>query len=503
MDTAAPNLTPLLLLVAIGLLVWSWRRARARGRVGILNWLQGLAFVLPWGMVFGLSTVGIDIGFAGFVLMMVVATAFYIIVGRQARQAAGRERQRQATRAAFEPESVVVSDANPSESAEVQERAEPSSAPAQPPTIPAADLAAIESIFSIDTYFLTETVPTREGAIFKGNLRTDAAAALEALSEKLRQVVGDRYQLFLIEDLEQKPAAIVLPERNANLSTSTNEKALVVAMLVASCLTLLELGANLNGFSLISDATRWPEALPLVAGVLALLAGREGGLRWMAARYDVRVSPPFVIPSLGIGTLGGLSRYETPLPDRKALFDVALAGPLVSAGLSLVLVLLGLLQSGQPAVANIGLPTSLFQYSVLVGGLARSILGAQMQQEAIAIDPLVAVGWVGLFISALGLLPAGQLDGGRIVQAVYGRAMARRTTFATLGILGIASLANILALYWALVIFTIVRAPERPPRNEITEVDTPRDIYALLALLFAALVLLPIPEAIAVHIGMG
>lgn len=251
----------------------------------------------------------------------------------------------------------------------------------------------------------------------------------------------------------------------------------------------------------MSDAARWPEALPIVAGVLAILAAREGGLRWMAARYDLRVSPPFVIPSLGIGTLGGLTRYEMPLPDRNALLDVAIAGPMAGAALSLVLVLVGLFQSVHPSATSIGLPTSFFQYSVLVGSLARAMLGSQFQAEAIAIDPLVAIGWVGLFISALGLLPAGQLDGGRIVQAVYGRKMARRATFATLALLGIASLANILALYWALVIVTVVRSAERPPRNEITEVATPRDIYALLALLFAVLVLLPVPEAIASHIG--
>ncbi|MEO1131721.1 MAG: site-2 protease family protein, partial [Cyanobacteria bacterium J06639_1] len=142
------------------------------------------------------------------------------------------------------------------------------------------------------------------------------------------------------------------------------------------------------------------------------------------------------------------------------------------------------------------------QYSVLVSGLASTILGEQFQAEAIAIDPLVVIGWVGLFISALGLLPAGQLDGGRIVQAVYGRKMARRTTFVSLALLGIVSLSNILALYWALVIVTVVRSPERPPRDEITELDTPRDIFALLALLFAILVLLPVPEAIA-RFGIG
>jgi len=70
------------------------------------------------------------------------------------------------------------------------------------------------------------------------------------------------------------------------------------------------------------------------------------------------------------------------------------------------------------------------------------------------------IGWLGLVITALNLTH-GQLDGGRIVQAIYGRKTAGRTTVATLIVLAIASLANPLALYWAIVIVFLQRDLER------------------------------------------
>ncbi len=86
--------------------------------------------------------------------------------------------------------------------------------------------------------------------------------------------------------------------------------------------------------------------------------------------------------------------------------------------------------------------------------------------------PLTVIGWLGLVITALNLLPAGQLDGGRIVQAIYGRKIARRTTVATLVILGIISLvnpSNPIPLYWTILVAFLQRELERPSLNELTD----------------------------------
>jgi membrane-associated protease RseP (regulator of RpoE activity) len=106
-------------------------------------------------------------------------------------------------------------------------------------------------------------------------------------------------------------------------------------------------------------------------------------------------------------------------------------------------------------------------------------------------------------ITAINLMPAGQLDGGRIVQAIYGRRIAGRTTVATLIILGLAALVNPLSLYWAIVILFLQRDLERPALNELTEPDDGRAAVGLLLLFIMAAILLPLTPSLAGRLGIG
>jgi membrane-associated protease RseP (regulator of RpoE activity) len=151
-------------------------------------------------------------------------------------------------------------------------------------------------------------------------------------------------------------------------------------------------------------------------------------------------------------------------------------------------------------------PAQFFQGSILVGTLARVFLGASLQTNLVDVHPLMIVGWLGLVVTALNLMPAGQLDGGRVVQAIYGRKTARRTTIATLVVLGIVALvnpANPIVLYWAIVILFLQRSLERPSLNEITEPNDTRAILALLALFLMVATLIPLTPALAVRLGIG
>lgn len=480
----AAEITPLFLLGTLAFLGWGFWRARRRGSLAVWVWLQGSLLLLPWVVFLGLLLLGIYLNFAGFLLLLLVFTGLYIAVGRKTRQLAQQElqaRREQLARLEEQGEAPSAGEA-------------PLEAPAVLQRISAEDLQAIQSIFGLDTFFVTETVPYGEGAIFKGNLRGEAEVVVPLLVEKLKEQVGSRYQLFLVEDPAEKPAVVVLPDEIVNYRASRGAQILAAGLLLASFLATLEVGANLLGFRLLDAPGRWVEALPVAAGIFAILLVHETGHRWMAGKYGVRLSPAFVIPSLGIGTLGSLNRIQSPVPSRKALFDIAFAGPAASGILSLLVLLAGLKLSGSEGLY---VPTEIFRSSILVGTLARLVLGSQLQAELVPIHPFVAVGWIGLAITALSLLPAGQLDGGRIVQAVYGRKTAARATFITLIALAVAAISNVLALYWALLILFIAREPERPPQDEITETDGQRDALALLALFLMVMTLLPIAPALA------
>jgi membrane-associated protease RseP (regulator of RpoE activity) len=183
------------------------------------------------------------------------------------------------------------------------------------------------------------------------------------------------------------------------------------------------------------------------------------------------------------------------------LFDVAFAGPAAGGVVSLVMLISGLLLSHQGSLFQ--LPSQFLQGSILVGTLARVVLKESLQQPLVDVHPLVVLGWLGLVITALNLMPAGQLDGGRIVQAIYGRKIAARTTIGTLILLGLASLVNPLALYWAILILFLQRDLERPSLNELTEPDDARAALGLLALFLMVVTLLPLTPSLAGRLGIG
>jgi len=149
------------------------------------------------------------------------------------------------------------------------------------------------------------------------------------------------------------------------------------------------------------------------------------------------------------------------------------------------------------------LSSEFFQGSILVGTLARVVLGSALHSSVVNVHPLVVIGWLGLVITALNLMPAGQLDGGRIVQAIYGRKTAGQTTLATLIVLGLVSLANPLAMYWAVVILFLQRDLDRPSLNEISEPDDARAALGLLALFLMIVTLLPLTPGLAGRLGIG
>jgi membrane-associated protease RseP (regulator of RpoE activity) len=255
------------------------------------------------------------------------------------------------------------------------------------------------------------------------------------------------------------------------------------------------------GFDLLTTPAEWPKAFPFALGVLAILVVHEIGHRVIAQRRNVKLSWPFFIPTWEIGSFGAITRIESILPNRSVLFDVALAGPAAGGLLSFAMLIVGLVLS-HPG-SQFQLPVGFFQGSVLVGTLAKVVLGAKLTGPLVDVHPLVLMGWLGLVITALNLLPAGQLDGGRIVQSIYGRKMAGRATVITLILLAIASLANPLALYWAVLILFLQRPQERPATNELTEPDDARAALGLLALFLTLATLLPLTPALAGRLGIG
>ncbi|MGB3190589.1 MAG: site-2 protease family protein [Limnoraphis sp.] len=508
MFTSFDNTTIFILLIALGIVGWGFYRAQPYGKLGILSWLQSVILMAPWLLFFALAGAGIYLNLASILFLFLASTGLYIILGRKLREMSAENEQQPSDSPADSP----LQYHNTANQTEEKPSVESVAAPSPPETkltdtedkptpIPPDDLKIIQNIFGIDTFFATETLPYQEGIIFKGNLRTDPEQAYTRLSENLEQKMGDRFRLFLVENPEGKPVVIVLPRKNDPQSTTIPQKVLAIILLLVSVFTTFEAGSLLLGFDFFTEPNRYAEILPIAIGLCSILALHEIAHQLIAKRHHVKFSWPFFIPTIQVGTFGAFNRFESILPNRNVLFDVALAGPAAGGLLSLAMLFIGLVLSHPGSLFQI--PTEFFKGSVLVGILAKTVLGSALHESIVDVHPLTIIGWLGLVITAINLMPAGQLDGGRILQAIYGRKIAGRSTLATFVVLAIASLVNSLALYWAVVILILQRNLERPSLNELTEPDDTRAALGLLALFLMIVTLFPLTPALASRLGIG
>jgi membrane-associated protease RseP (regulator of RpoE activity) len=498
-------LTVLILFVALGILGWGFNRARPFGKLGILAWLQSVVLIVPWLTFFSLFAAGIYLNLAGVLLLLVLSTGVYIFLGNRLR-AAGQDPAIVKKLAITHPPqsdqtTETVSESTAESTPETSAADRTAVAAPEAIAIPIEDLQAIKGIFGVDTFFATETISDQEGVIFKGNLRGEPAVTHQRLSSSLAERLGDRYRLFLVEGPDDRPVVVVLPSSSDPQPTTGVQAGLAAVLAAATIATSLETAGLLLGFDFFNQVNRFAEAVPIASGILLVLTAHEIGHRLLAQRYQIRLSLPFFIPTWQLGSFGALTRFESVLPDRNVLFDVAFAGPAAGGLISFGMLLAGLLLSHQGSLFQI--PAEFFQGSILVGTLARGVLGTALQQPLVDVHPLVVIGWLGLVVTAINLMPAGQLDGGRIVQSIYGRKVARQTTVATLIVLGLASLVNPLALYWAIVILFLQRDLERPALNELSEPDDARAALGLLVLFLMAATLLPLTPSLAGRLGIG
>ena len=181
--------------------------------------------------------------------------------------------------------------------------------------------------------------------------------------------------------------------------------------------------------------------LPFALAFIGILLAHEMGHYLTARRHGVPVSLPYFIPfppyfSI-VGTLGAFIRLRGPMMRRSVLFDIGVAGPLASFLLSLPLLLVGLRLSESVPAADAGLypfvvhfagePIRIGSNAILQSATVLSVPGFEAG-SAVVLHPLAFAGWLGIFVTALNLIPLGQLDGGHILYAIAGtaqRALAR------------------------------------------------------------------------------
>lgn len=184
----------------------------------------------------------------------------------------------------------------------------------------------------------------------------------------------------------------------------------------------------------------WRYAVPL----MAILLCHEFG-HYVAARlHGVDASLPYFIPlpkwSL-FGTMGAVISMRDRIRSRNALLDIGAAGPLAGLVIALPVLVVGLASS--PVTRSTGFVMQEGQ-SLLYLLLKRAVIGPIRDGDDVSLNSIAFAGWVGLFVTALNLLPIGQLDGGHIAYALFGKTQNRISRWVHAGLFGMFALN----VYW-------------------------------------------------------
>lgn len=235
------------------------------------------------------------------------------------------------------------------------------------------------------------------------------------------------------------------------------------------------------------------DAIWYSGGLMTILLFHEMGHYLTARRYRIDASLPYFIPLPlpPFGTMGAVIKMGGTIPNRRALFDVGAAGPFAGLVVILPAILAGLSMSQVVRLDELDVGSISLGDSLLFRLLAYLVFGPLADGQDILLHPLAFAGWVGLLITAINLLPVGQLDGGHILYALFHKHSRQVARIVYAFFVGIC-----LFFYfgWFLLLILLAIFRNHPPTaNDTLPLDPGRRFLGLLALVLFVLALTPVP----------
>ena len=350
---------------------------------------------------------------------------------------------------------------------------------------------------------------------YQGELiQEDSAAAYDSLAEALHPL--GMTPLFRIEKGQQLVYLL-----KGVIQTNPSKIWINIVLLFLTFFSVLYTGA-IYSYDQPEITNTWEflkSGIPFTVSLLGILIAHETG-HYLAARFhNTAVTLPYLIPfPLGlIVTMVAFIHSKEPSKNKRVLLDIGIAGPLAGLAVAIPVVLLGISLSEVtqlPSHAPISLEGNsifyLFAKYIMKGELLPSPIdyggispviywiryfftGAPLPFNGrdINMHPIAFAGWAGLLVTALNLIPAGQLDGGHVLFVLFGKRAVRLVPFImiTLAILGLFWSGWWL---WLIIIFWLGRV-YLEPLDQITPLDPVRKAVALLVLVIFLLLFSPVP----------
>ncbi|AFZ73590.1 site-2 protease family protein [Natronobacterium gregoryi] len=282
--------------------------------------------------------------------------------------------------------------------------------------VPAAgpSLERIESMFTV-----YESTVEDETLIYYGDPRVQPEQIVQELWPVFREEgydlrVGTRYGEYVLVAEPTTVGIDGIPWTN-------------VLLLALTIVSTLFAGSMWYHIDPIANPEEMWRAWPFTVAILGVLGVHEMGHYLLSRYHQVDASLPYFIPiPTLIGTMGAVIKMKGRMPDRKALFDIGVAGPLAGLVATIAVTIVGLHLPPVTAPETVVQDPDAVQIQLGYPPLLELLAAAFDQplyrdDPATAINPVVVGGWVGMFVTFLNLIPVGQLDGGHILRAMAGR----------------------------------------------------------------------------------
>ncbi len=307
---------------------------------------------------------------------------------------------------------------------------------------------------------------------------------------------------------KEKGEDVILAMEGLVDQAKTGNPLINILLLAATILTTLSFGSQLVLGRGLWEAIRLGHidsivqallaGLPYAITLLGILGIHELG-HYVAARlHGVQATLPYFIPlPFGLGTLGALIHIKSPMKDRRVLFDIGLAGPYAGLMVAIPLFLIGLyLSSSEIVPATFDGRTLERLGSSIFINVALNFIADVPEGHTIIVDPVLFAAWWGIFVTAINLLPVGQLDGGHTSYALFGR-YAHPIALITFLLLILAG-ALLQQFSWFIWAFFIMLGGLRhpPPMNDISNVGPVRKVIGIITIFVFVMIFVPVPRLI-------
>lgn len=365
----------------------------------------------------------------------------------------------------------------------------------------------LRECFPWGIYYLQNVEYFPQAMVCRGKLRTDPDRAYKTINQNIRDLFSDRFYLIFQETTKGSPVFTLVPNpqiQNPGEREPVFRPFLALGLILVTLFTTTAIGADFAGLSskqIQSNPTLLLQGLPYALALMAILSIHELGHYFTSVYYRMQTTLPYFIPvPFFLGTLGAFIQMRSPVPHRKALFDVGIAGPAAGLLMALPLLLWGLVHSRVVPLSDasnlLNFESLNPRFSLLLTLLCKLALGNQFTGgTVINLHPVAIAGYIGLVITAFNLMPLGQLDGGHMVHAMFGQKKAVAIGQVTRILVLLLAFLQRDLIIWAILLF-FMPVTDQPALNDVSELDNWRDIAGLVALGFLVMMIVPVPVVI-------